>query len=1196
MEVKLLQKVQKVKVKLRNANRAFQERLRERAEAKAQEDKKAVLKPVGEAMLPQNREAETCSALQDLTSQGRQRLEALYFLQIYDQGAAVQAEEGLHLDTYLNGVVDVLLAMARDHTAASVNRFSSTFLRAFAAQLYVLFATDVLSAAQHVHATAQAAEDAPKQISPIREAAFSSRSPWWGANAWPVLQHLRDCLELSMNGLAPVLGQCVVHLVDVLGNGATVTALARAELLQALCLLLFLLFPTHDPALGLAALGGAKPLHKAVKRLRAHPAVLAYAEVPVATMALLQHSPYLLSMGMDNSRDWGLLLPSIMSDKAKAAVDESHSLIVAARRCRGEHDSYAERLAAHSLLSQEDRRQHEASAQERDAAGCQLCQEGIQLLSSWSAGVMDMHAWKAVRSGTPFPSAPEEDSRDAARRLYTVGECEALLELLACIKGVAAMLQAAQGWLQPQAQEHVYRHLMRFVEDSAPTALAHTPSPEVQASLEAILNAARRSKGAVQQVAVQRTPDQQLSPNGSLISRLYSLKMRRSFSGPSAPPQPHASGLSPDALSGGHDSPEGHTVPPPAVHYPLIHAIETILLLAPPSGPLNMFKRSPALPSGLVTQLQQLHKQLLACNALSLNTTIPEASNLAGMRMWGSTGRERVMTSAYADLAVMSEQLIAGLSLQVFSDHKRLAADMRSLPQSPTSNHYKLRRWQGLLSQASVPFLPGERLELQQRLSSAVQTLMHQNADALAQCYQGVPATSIGMLRDEVFVETKRGTGATRGLTTAHIRDFVEVIGPAGVAMLLGHLLDDLDLLVTDLPPVMGAVQRQASQQELATLFKQPNAAAFFQMLCELQPGAEDDQPAMKQLLATLSHLGNGLVLLRNLDVVIAADASTRAFLVAAPLLGITPDSTGMLRRAAPRELSMLRAAIAAVRNNCQRNCSIEDLAAIDAAEDHVRNVENACWEVAVSGSLLPVVMQRLQSAAGPLGDAMASEDPLCNAPESAHSPPRSPGSIPLTGCQSITWLVAALVLGEASSKSTSVPIGPAAMQALIPRMADWKAKKADWAALKAPGDKPKGVIKGLTDGLVWGVAATLVLSKQHSLYCLNDIGGKALELARTAPPDTPAFSSPNRQTDLTSGTPKSDQSLIRMDPPLFEAPHFDLFEFPALPGGGANHGGVQSPSNLMHGKRGVRMGLHGKRGAAGAILAQHLSHQVCAP
>lgn len=56
----------------------------------------------------------------------------------------------------------------------------------------------------------------------------------------------------------------------------------------------------------------------------------------------------------------------------------------------------------------------------------------------------------------------------------------------------------------------------------------------------------------------------------------------------------------------------------------------------------------------------------------------------------------------------------------------------------------------------------------------------------------------------------------------------------------------------------------------------------------------------MKQLLASLAHLGNGLALLHNLDAVIAADASTRAFLVAAPLLGITPDSTGMLRRAVP--------------------------------------------------------------------------------------------------------------------------------------------------------------------------------------------------------------------------------------------------------------------------------------------------------
>lgn len=37
-----------------------------------------------------------------------------------------------------------------------------------------------------------------------------------------------------------------------------------------------------------------------------------------------------------------------------------------------------------------------------------------------------------------------------------------------------------------------------------------------------------------------------------------------------------------------------------------------------------MFKRSSVLPSGLVTGLQQLHKQLLGCDALSLNTSIPE--------------------------------------------------------------------------------------------------------------------------------------------------------------------------------------------------------------------------------------------------------------------------------------------------------------------------------------------------------------------------------------------------------------------------------------------------------------------------------------------------------------------------------------------------------------------------------------------
>ena len=72
---------------------------------------------------------------------------------------------------------------------------------------------------------------------------------------------------------------------------------ARTELLLALPAMLFLLFPTHDPSAGLLALGGSKPLHKVIRLLRMHPAVLAFGEVPAATMALMQHSPYLVTLG-----------------------------------------------------------------------------------------------------------------------------------------------------------------------------------------------------------------------------------------------------------------------------------------------------------------------------------------------------------------------------------------------------------------------------------------------------------------------------------------------------------------------------------------------------------------------------------------------------------------------------------------------------------------------------------------------------------------------------------------------------------------------------------------------------------------------------------------------------------------------------------------------------------------------------------
>lgn len=53
----------------------------------------------------------------------------------------------------------------------------------------------------------------------------------------------------------------------------------------------------------------------------------------------------------------------------------------------------------------------------------------------------------------------------------------------------------------------------------------------------------------------------------------------------------------------------------------------------------------------------------------------------------------------------------------------------------------------------------------------------------------------------------------------------------------------------------------------------------------------------MKQLLASLTHLGNGLGLLHSLDRVMASDQGTRAFVLAGPVLGLAPDDTGRLRR-----------------------------------------------------------------------------------------------------------------------------------------------------------------------------------------------------------------------------------------------------------------------------------------------------------
>ena len=56
---------------------------------------------------------------------------------------------------------------------------------------------------------------------------------------------------------------------------------------------------------------------------------------------------------MDHKGDWALVLPGLMSERAKAAIDEAHSLPVASRQCRMEHNCFAEQFAALSVRAEE---------------------------------------------------------------------------------------------------------------------------------------------------------------------------------------------------------------------------------------------------------------------------------------------------------------------------------------------------------------------------------------------------------------------------------------------------------------------------------------------------------------------------------------------------------------------------------------------------------------------------------------------------------------------------------------------------------------------------------------------------------------------------------------------------------------------------------------------------------------------------
>ena len=75
--------------------------------------------------------------------------------------------------------------------------------------------------------------------------------------------------------------------------------------------------------------------------------------------------------------------------------------------------------------------------------------------------------------------------------------------------------------------------------------------------------------------------------------------------------------------------------------------------------------------------------------------------------------------------------------MQVFTDYKHVAADMCGLHHNAGgTSHYKLRRWEKLLSQASIPLLDGATLELLPHMSAGVQSLLQRNAAMLAKSFQ----------------------------------------------------------------------------------------------------------------------------------------------------------------------------------------------------------------------------------------------------------------------------------------------------------------------------------------------------------------------------------------------------------------------------------------------------------------------------
>lgn len=91
--------------------------------------------------------------------------------------------------------------------------------------------------------------------------------------------------------------------------------------------------------------------------------------------------------------------------------------------------------------------------------------EGLRLLSEWSGKVLRQSAWKYAHPNTNDKLGPDAvEYERVVKHNYTDEERFVLVEVIACLKGLASVMLRHDGVLSPIIRAHIHADLQDFVQ------------------------------------------------------------------------------------------------------------------------------------------------------------------------------------------------------------------------------------------------------------------------------------------------------------------------------------------------------------------------------------------------------------------------------------------------------------------------------------------------------------------------------------------------------------------------------------------------------------------------------------------------------------------------------------------------------------------------------------------------------------